>query len=101
VVKRVLLLALALLPGPAVASEIPGIDIPYATYRQRMFANGFKPRPGEPQCGPYPETCTGNRLGTAYWIHPVDGHKVDLMLWPCKHGWCLAPPVMPPPAAGQ
>ena len=89
-----------LLTAPVVAAEIPGIEIPYATYRRKMLENGFKPEPPckHPPCGelPYPETITGNRLGSANWIHPVDGTKVDLLLWPCKHGWCLAPPVMPP-----
>lgn len=84
-----------LLGGTAVAVEIPGIEVPYASYRKRMFENGFIPRPGQPQCGPYPETCTGNRVGTAFWIHPVSGLEVDLLLCPCKHGWCLAAPVLP------
>lgn len=85
-------------PAFAEASEIPGTEIPYATYRRKMLANGFKPATpcASPPCGgPFPETITGNRLGSAYWIHLVDGMKVDLLLWPCKHGWCLAPPVMP------
>jgi len=94
-------LALSLLMAGAVAAaQIPGTEMPYATYRRKMLENGFKPEPPckHPPCVglPYPEMITGNRLGSAHWIHPVDGTKVHLLLWPCKHGWCLAPPVMPP-----
>ena len=91
------LAALTLIAAPAQSAQIPSVDIPYATYRQQMLDNGFRfDPPCVTKCGPYPETSTGNRIGSAHWVHPVDGLKVHLMLWPCKHGWCLAPPVMPP-----
>ena len=97
-----LLLTLSVLAAlPALGAEIPGVDVPYATYRQQLLKNGFRPAPDAPCCGPYPETSTGNRIGSAHWVHPGDGMKVELLLWPCKHGWCLAPPLLPEPEAGQ
>lgn len=78
--RSLLIMYSVLLGGNAFAAEIPGIDIPYASYRKRMFENGFIPRPGQPQCGPYPETCMGNPLGSAFWIHPVAGLTVDFLL---------------------
>lgn len=86
-----LALAAVIQQASAVASELPGIDYPYATYRQRLQAYGWRPDPSAPSCGPYPETCTGNRMGSAGWLHPVDGRRVVVLLWPCKHGWCVAP----------
>ena len=80
-----------LITSPVAAAQLPGTDVPYATYRQQMLENGWRPRVDGPKCGPYPETCMGRSMGTAYWMHPVDNTKVDLLLWPCKHGWCIAP----------
>jgi hypothetical protein len=84
-------LALLGMAAPALASELPGIDYPYATYRQRLQAYGWRADPSAPSCGPYPETCTGNRTGSARWIHPIGSRRVEILLWPCKHGWCVAP----------
>ena len=79
--------------SPALAAQIPSIDYPYATYRQQMMQNGYVRDKSAPTCGPYPETCVGNRIGTASWMHPISGSKLKLTLWPCKQGWCLAPPL--------
>lgn len=86
-----------LLCTPCVAGEMPSTDVPYATYRQKMLQYGWKPVPCSHSPSPYPETCTGNAVGTAQWRHPVSGHTSDLLLWPCRHGWCLAAPIRWPP----
>jgi len=83
--------ALLAIAAPVQASEIPGTDVPYAAYRQQLINNGWRPDPSGPSCGPYKETCTGNRMGSGRWMHPVDGNQIEIMIWPCKHGWCVAP----------
>jgi hypothetical protein len=76
---------------PAMAAELPGTGLPYATYRKQLLGYGWRPIR---HCGtPYPEACTGNAMGTVWWQHPVDGRRVEIFLWPCRHGWCLAPSV--------
>jgi hypothetical protein len=91
--KKLLACAAALLAfaAPALASEIPGTDIPYATYRQQLINNGWRPDPSAPCCGPFKETSTGNRVGTGHWFHPADGKQIEVTIWPCRHGWCVAP----------
>jgi hypothetical protein len=76
---------------PAQASVIPGTNVPYATYRQQLFNNGWRPNPFAPCCGPYKETSVGNRTGSGHWFHPATGKQITVHIWPCKHGWCLSP----------
>jgi hypothetical protein len=88
-IAAILLLTFA---TPALAAQLPGTDLPYATYRTRLAVNGWRP---DPTAGcsstPYPEVCTGNAMGTGTWAHPVDASRVVINLWPCRHGWCVAP----------
>jgi hypothetical protein len=95
--RSALMLAFGLLlvsQPPLTAAEIPGTDLAYANYRKLLLANGWRP---VRFCGsPYPETCTGRSMASAKWLHPVDGSKIEIQLWPCRHGWCLAPAVSPP-----
>lgn len=79
---------------PAAASQVPTPDAPYAKYRQQLLQNGWRPDPEAPNCGPYPEVCTGNSQGAAQWIHPVDGRKIKIHLWFCPDGLCLAAPLI-------
>jgi hypothetical protein len=88
--------AALLIAAPAQAAEIPQINVPYATYRQQLLEYGWKPAPPfgvhTIGCGsPYPEMCNGNRVGSGDWVHPVDGSRLTIQLWPCRHGWCVAP----------
>ena len=83
--------ALLAIAAPAQASEIPGTDVPYATYRQQLINKGWRPDPSAPSCGPYKETCTGNRTGSGRWFNPADDAVIEVTIWPCKHGWCVAP----------
>lgn len=73
------------------AGSVPSTELPYAIYRQRMLDNGWKPDFAGCNSGPYPEFCAGNAIGTGAWRHHVDGRKVFINNWPCKHGWCVAP----------
>lgn len=76
---------------PSLAAEVPGTDLPYASYRKQLMLNGWQP---VRFCGsPYPEMCTGRSMGSVKWTHPVDGSNIELLLWPCRHGWCLAPAI--------
>jgi hypothetical protein len=65
--------AVVLSGGLVEAMEIPGTEIPYATYRQELIRRGWVPvkhdfkYPGIP----YPEASVGN-----------------------ANGWCLAPPII-------
>lgn len=79
---------------PVLSSQIPPTNIPYASYRQQMINNGWVRDTTQPSCGAYPEVCTGNAQGSAAWYHPVSKSRVLLHLWPCKHGWCLAAPIL-------
>lgn len=85
--------AALLMAQTALGSQIPPTNIPYASYRQQMFNNGWVRDTTQPSCGAYPEVCSGNAVGTAFWFHPVSKSRIQLSLWPCKHGWCLAAPV--------
>jgi hypothetical protein len=93
--RRVFLLVAALSFSPStLAAEIPGTDLPYATYRKQLLSNGWQPIR---HCGsPYLETCTGRSMGSARWNHPVQNEKIEILLWPCRHGWCLAPAIDEP-----
>lgn len=80
--------------GAALSAQLPPTNVPYASYRQQMFINGWVRDTTQPSCGSYPEVCTGNAQGSAAWYHPVSKRRVLLHLWPCKHGWCLAAPII-------
>jgi hypothetical protein len=92
--RTFLMLAASLVGAPLVAGQMPSTDVPYARYRQQMLENGWQPVPYACR-QPYPETCTGRAVGTARWRHPVSKQQSDLLLWPCRHGWCLAAPIIP------
>ncbi len=91
---RPVLLLLLFFGLPSLAVELPGTDLAYASYRKLLLTNGWQP---VRFCGsPYPETCTGRSMAAARWAHPVEKRVIEIELWPCRHGWCLAPSVRDP-----
>jgi hypothetical protein len=76
---------------PLQAASLPP-SMAYATYRMEMLRHGWRPDPAAPRCGgPYAEVCMGNGLGSARFVHPISGESVEIILWPCMQGICLAP----------
>lgn len=56
-------------PAFAEASEIPGTEIPYATYRRKMLANGFKPATPCASPPPVEDLFQKQSLAIAWGLH--------------------------------